>query len=122
MEAVVSDLQAHPFICYSMTRDSLTFVEDQGMGLSLLPSAQQMPCACPWFNPGLLPWLLVPPTAIIHTQTLSQPTMQKLSTLKYFPFLAYAAMNVIRTRWCRQSLHLLYLYHIPKLALSAPAT
>lgn len=34
---------------------------------------------------GLLPWLLVPPTAIIHTQTVFQSTMQKLSTVKYFP-------------------------------------
>lgn len=43
-----------------------------------------VPSLTQWAS-GLLPWLLVPPTAIIHTQTVFQSTMQKLSTLKYFP-------------------------------------
>lgn len=122
----VSDLQAHPFICFSMTRDSLTFVEDQGMGPSLLPSAQQMVCACPWFNPAGL-WVITLAARASncnhsYPNCVSVYNAKTLNSEILSPSFAYAAMSKTRTWWYRQPLHLLYLYCIPKLVLSAPAT
>lgn len=95
----VSDLQAHPFICYSMTRDSLKFVEEQGMGPFLLSSAQQMACACPWFNPlGL--WVIAL-AARASNCNYSHPNYvtviaKSLYSEMLSPSFAQAAVNITR--------------------------